>query len=55
MEGQGKLGEDPYAKAIKREFKHLLEKTLTTGSEGEGMAGTSLAGNPFQRSATSGI
>ena len=23
VEGQGRLGEDPYAKATKREFKHL--------------------------------
>lgn len=46
VEGQGRLGEDPYAKATKREFKHLLKKRLTTGSAAEGKAGTSLAGNP---------
>ena len=46
VEGQGRLGEDPSAKAMKREFQHLLKQRLATGSAAEGKAGTSLAGNP---------
>lgn len=46
VEGQGRLGEDPYTKAMKREFQHLLKQRLAKGSAAEGKAGTSLAGNP---------